>query len=97
MPKRIRKITRKSQHKCPLQLWHVLIDDPLPEGHPNYNSFQEFIGRSDWEEHRAEVLEYWIKNHPGSRPSHWWRWDAPGKPQAIPENQAAWLRRHGME
>jgi hypothetical protein len=41
-------------------LWHVLIDDPLPPGHADYNSFQEFLRPGDWDENRKEVIDYWL-------------------------------------
>jgi hypothetical protein len=55
-----RKKRARNRQKCPLGLWHVFIDDPLPPGHPEYNSFQEFLRPGDWEEHKEEVLNYWM-------------------------------------
>jgi hypothetical protein len=40
-------------------------------------------GSALWAQHRAEVLEYWTAARPGSRPSGWWRWDAPGLRQRV--------------
>ena len=56
-----RKRYKRGSQKCPLGLWHVFIDDPLPEGHPEYNSFQEFLRPGEWGEHKKEVLAYWIR------------------------------------
>ena len=30
-----------------------------------------------WAECRDEILSWWIKTNPGTRPTHWWRFDAP--------------------
>ena len=39
---------------------------------------------TQWVEHRAIVLPLWVHEHPGTRPSHWWRWDAPLLVDALP-------------
>ncbi|MDO8475054.1 MAG: hypothetical protein Q7W02_02465 [Candidatus Rokubacteria bacterium] len=40
-----------------------------------------FFGRpalpAAWREHAAPLLEDWTREHPGSRPWAWWRYDAP--------------------
>lgn len=66
MPRRSRKITRRQQ-KCPLGLWHVLINDPLPEAHQDYNAFQEFLQAGDFDRHKAELLEYFASLTPSGR------------------------------
>jgi len=33
--------------------------------------------KSLWEEHKAAIMAAWIRERPGTRPSQWWRWDAP--------------------
>ena len=33
--------------------------------------------RAAWNEVRDEILAAWIATAPGTRPSHWWRFDAP--------------------
>jgi hypothetical protein len=50
-------------------LWRVLTDRPLPESHPDYNSFQEFLRLGDWEKHKVEVINYWMnfKTKPGGK------------------------------
>ena len=30
-----------------------------------------------WVEHGPGIVEAWAQQHPGSRPSCWWAWDAP--------------------
>jgi len=56
-----RKRYKRGSQKCPLWLWQIFIDNPLPPGHPEYNSFQIFVQTSEWLEHKAEVLDYWIR------------------------------------
>ncbi|MDH3358851.1 MAG: hypothetical protein OER59_08095 [Desulfobulbaceae bacterium] len=83
----------RNRHDCPLGLWQLLIDDPLPEGHPEYNSFQEFVSLHDWQQHKAEVLSYWIERYPGTRPKTWWFFEIVVN---RPEKQAAYLLRHDL-
>jgi hypothetical protein len=55
-------------------------------------------GRSyadQWEECRAEVLAGWVREKPGTRPSTWWRLDAP-EPRPEGESEAEYLERHGL-
>ena len=33
--------------------------------------------RVAWGRVRDEILTGWIEGHPGTRPLHWWRYDAP--------------------
>ena len=40
-----------------------------------------------WERHRDEVLSWWIRKRPGTRPSNWWEFDAPRKPK---EGNGCW-------
>jgi hypothetical protein len=50
----------------------VVFADVLPE--PNL--------RTAWRAHVDEIVATWAAEHPGSRPSCWWRWDAP-EPRKI--------------
>jgi hypothetical protein len=36
--------------------------------------------REVWNRARGEVLGAWLKDHPGTRPAVWWRFDAPRQP-----------------
>jgi hypothetical protein len=49
-------------------------DDPI-EMHAL--RFEDVSTRVLWEACRDEVLADWIREHPGTRPSCWWRFDAP--------------------
>jgi hypothetical protein len=55
-----RKKRNRNIRTCPLGLWHIFIDDPLPESHPEFNRFQVFLRPSDWPDHKKEVLAYWM-------------------------------------
>ncbi len=48
------------------------------------NAFKYFVSdderRAAWNEAREEILAEWITDAPGTRPSHWWRYDAPRLP-----------------
>jgi hypothetical protein len=58
-----------------------------------------------WKEYGAEVIRWWIKDQPGTRPRCWWRFSAPDacrakptSPNDIPtfKSQAAYLKRLGL-
>lgn len=51
----------------------MLYDKPVGK------SFAAIQGPSkeDWNAHKAEILSYWIRKHPGTRPSYWWQFEAP--------------------
>jgi|ERR1039458_9154775 hypothetical protein len=36
--------------------------------------------RELWDRARGEVLTGWLRDHPGTRPAVWWRFDAPRQP-----------------
>ncbi len=36
--------------------------------------------RAAWGELREDILVGWVEKHPGTRPSAWWRYDAPRQP-----------------
>ena len=55
----------------------------LSDREPN-NAFVQFVRdderRAAWTEAREEILAEWITDAPGTRPIHWWRFDAPRQP-----------------
>jgi hypothetical protein len=60
-------------------LFRLLSDLPTE---PSDNPFvREFSSddklREAWEVHREFIVAHWIKEHPGSRPSYWWKYSAP--------------------
>lgn len=61
--------------------WALLNDDPLPE---NFNKWEVFSGVAVlWPQFRDDILTNWISTKPGTRPSCWWRHDAPEPRQRI--------------
>jgi hypothetical protein len=77
MPTNRQKRTRTLRDSCPRGIWHVQIDDPLPPGDQDFNPFQNNGGRRNWDKYREQVLSYWTKKHPGTRPSRWWLFEVP--------------------
>ena len=93
------------------------FDEPLPD-HANQAAVLEHIvcgvnsshGRAVWESWRAQVLQKWLRERPGTRPSCWWRFDSGlrEEPLQLPDGrevvrdrnagrfytQAAWLHEH---
>ena len=64
-----RKLAQTKQHEDV-----ILV---LLEREPK-NPFTQFtLNESDWLEHRETVLELWIADNPGTRPSYWWQYEAP--------------------
>ena len=54
--------------------WALLNDEPLPE---NFNRWEVFSGVAAlWPQFRDDVLANWVSTRPGTRPSHWWAYDA---------------------
>ena len=49
----------------------------------------------EWTQHKAAILAVWIADRPGTRPSIWWRLDAPGE-RPPGESQASFLKRHKL-
>lgn len=47
---------------------YAFVMDAEPGVHPE---------KALWEEHRDAALADWVKERPGTRPSLWWRYDAP--------------------
>jgi hypothetical protein len=40
-----------------------------------------------WREHGAAILASWVREHPGTRPSLWWKYDAPAwVPDELPDH-----------
>ena len=84
MPTNRKRIARgRRQIEVAPVLWARLNDDPCPADTHGfarvlyYDYPRENVLRPPWEQHRAAILERWIKRRPGTRPSCWWRFDAP--------------------
>jgi hypothetical protein len=91
--------------------WHYFIDDPLPsektwrtpDHWTNYRlsanrdlgDGQEGYAERRWRDVEGEVLTWWVANHPGTRPSTWWRYSAPERPR-LRETEHRYLDRLGL-
>lgn len=108
MPTTRRRIARK--RTVSVEAWQVefvLYGKVLrPDGGPSCKPYlwrPEFDGcfaRSNaakelWESIRNQELPRWVKEHPGSRPSAWWEFDA-SEPRPRGESEAAYLERHDL-
>jgi hypothetical protein len=69
--------------------WAFLNDLPTPDdtesafeilmlGNPNDEALGEL-----WDRARGEVLAGWVKDHPGTRPSAWWKCECPRQPMGT--------------
>ena len=80
MPSNRRYRVRVYQAPTDLVHWAMLSDTPIPT---DANPFTLIQGRKYnfmrdlWNEHRETILASWVLTNPGTRPSMWWRYDAP--------------------
>jgi hypothetical protein len=61
--------------------WAFLNDLPMPEKHSGFELLGYRHGdkaRILWDEHGEEITARWTEDHPGTRPTCWWRYSAPG-------------------
>lgn len=96
---RVRRKLKMRVEIAPMD-WRFLNDQP--GGGTQYDLFRFLAleSRSDlarplWEQQREEILADWMREKSGTRPTCWWRFDAPGKREPS-ETEAAFLRRHGL-
>ena len=85
MPTNRRRRTRKQRRPISEAAWAYLTDAPLPQDADKLDVYLlgapgNGQGRALWEAYRDEILADWIQRHSGTRPSSWWRWDAPRCP-----------------
>ena len=92
MPTNRRFRTRVHHEALDPARWAILTDE-LPADDANrfilmdresYDAMLPF-----WQEHRKLILANWVKTKPGTRPSCWWRYDAP---RLDPEQLGRWSR-----
>ena len=80
MPAKRKRLSNVNRAPIDPVLWSILNDEPLPA---DANKFTVMMGGRYaymlplWEEYRAAILAEWIEAHPGTRPSLWWKYDAP--------------------
>ena len=79
MPTKRRRRERLRRPEVDPVHWALLTDSPIPEdGCP----FAEFtfvpdLARSLWDTYREQILSDWVESSPGTRPQHWWKYEAP--------------------
>jgi hypothetical protein len=96
MPRR-KRIDKRKAALTPTQ-WEFLCDvETIPDNFERWVLDEDcspfFTVRDLWEEQRDEVLSAYIADNPGSRPSLWWKYDAPEEPDGS-ETEAMYLKRH---
>jgi hypothetical protein len=108
MPTNRRRRARSHRPEVPPVVWMILGDE-IPETGPEdralrhewlvhthfYRPSQPTI-RDWWGVCRERILARWIQEHPGTRPAHWWRFDAPEiLRRRIGGTGTSWAERHG--
>jgi hypothetical protein len=83
----------------PIGLWRWLIDEPHdPE--QSDGILQRFTSSDEevWNTYRDKVLAYWVREHPGTRPENYWRFEIgpPASAKEAAEEQVDYLRRHRL-
>ena len=76
---------RKRKISLGVDVWNFLSDIALPSDGWTWDVF-DLEGNRDmraalWSEHRAAILEEWIQEKPGTRPSLFWEFDVPRQPK----------------
>jgi hypothetical protein len=86
MPRKRRIDKAKPHAEISAAAWAFLNDQATPDdseskfevfmlGDPGGDALRELWGHA-----RGEVLAGWVKDHPGTRPSVWWKCEAPRQP-----------------
>lgn len=59
--------------------WAMLTDSPIPEDSCPfaYFTFRPDVARTLWDIYRERILSDWLECSPGTRPQHWWKFEAP--------------------
>lgn len=73
MPTKRQRATRNLARVCDPDHWRMMLDmEPQ-------NPFTELRGvpREVWDAHKDAVLAEWARSNPGTRPTCWWKYDAP--------------------
>jgi len=94
MPTKRTRVTRnrRAQPADSWQLQFLLTGKLPPDDDPDYNPFDgldwRYSRKSDparelWEKEGARLLSAWIRQHPGTRPFAWWRYQAPERRRQI--------------
>ncbi len=85
-----RRLAKKLPRKATLaadQRLHLLNGVDLGAFNDVHCAFDAALLHTAWNDNRKELLDEWIKEHPGTRPWAWWEFDSP----AATDGE---LRRH---
>lgn len=73
--------------RLPAALLRTLLDCPTPEDAVHEAVIEATYFQPSledlWREHRRALLMAWVEEYPGTRPSLWWRLDAPEPHRAV--------------
>jgi hypothetical protein len=86
-----RRTPKLRNDDVPDVVWAVMLDeidpDDIEDGWDRFDMMypsQTGVLASHWRERGADIVERWVDDHPGTRPSCWWLFDAP-KPRRVVE------------
>ena len=58
--------------------WSLLTDSPLPDDGDPFAIFDfDVAAHGLWDRFRDRIMVAWLEVNPGTRPQHWWKFDAP--------------------
>lgn len=81
MPTKRTRRTRNRKPDIDPLLWAYLSDQPPPDGSKSFASLwfdhDEATIERWWRQYSEEILARWAEEQPGTRPTQWWRHDAP--------------------
>lgn len=80
MPTKRRRIMR---NRADIRTVNPAVWATITDGEPVGFVFDEGEVLVAWRAHRDQILARWIKERPGTRPSCWWDFDAPGPRERI--------------
>lgn len=68
--------SRRQRLEVDPAIMRMLRDEPADEDDFRWQYTKETIAQA-WREHGDRITEEWAAQYPGTRPSMWWRYDAP--------------------
>lgn len=74
------KVTERPS--CPewVRVWFFENEPPAHDSAEHHAYAEVFLSHGEaalWRQHREELLEEWVREHPGTRPPGWWLYEAP--------------------
>lgn len=86
MPVKKRVAKNRTKLEVSPEMFAWLSDEATPEQERAIAFYVIVLGNDEaklrelWEQTRDEVLSHWIAAHPGTRPTLWWKLEAPRQP-----------------